>query len=96
MEKRKRRGASGVCEIECRFTKCLRRAALCDHEVGAFPPASNHIPSRTKTVSGSQWKTYLDKRSNLDKPDSLLKAFVRPSADLQAKKLIGIYVWLAK
>jgi hypothetical protein len=53
-------------------------------EVGEIPPASNHIPSRTKCVSVDQWRTYADMRSNLEKPDSKLKAFVRGSEWLQA------------
>jgi hypothetical protein len=49
-------------------------------EVGRVPPCSNHIPNRTKCVSGEQWKTYLQKRSNLDKPDSC-PGSERPSSE---------------
>jgi AAA domain len=60
-------------------------------EVGAVPPASNHIPSRTMCVSVEQWRTYMDLRSNLENPDSKLKAFVRGSERLQSEKIVGIW-----
>jgi AAA domain len=68
-------------------------------EVGAIPPASNHIPAGQKAVRVDQWRTYADMRSALDKPDSKLKAFVRGSECLQARKIVGIwgdYAWLIK
>jgi hypothetical protein len=48
-------------------------------EVGAIPPASNHIPPDIKCVTLKQWRTYFYQRSSLagepDKPDSRLKGF---------------------
>jgi hypothetical protein len=46
-------------------------------EVGAIPPASNHIPANTKCVTIQQWREYSYMRSGADKPDTKLKAFVR-------------------
>lgn len=46
-------------------------------EVGAVPPASNHIPHNVKCVTLKQWHDYFDKRTVLDKADSRDKAFSR-------------------
>jgi hypothetical protein len=67
-------------------------------EAGETAPVSNHIPAGVKTVTLTQWREYFDRRTNLDKPDSRLKAFERGSEGLQAEKVIaiwGIYAWLA-
>jgi hypothetical protein len=67
-------------------------------EVGAVPPASNHIPGGVKTVTLTQWRTYFDNRTNLARPDSRLKAFEAGSEKLQSQKVIAIldiYAWLA-
>jgi AAA domain len=68
-------------------------------EIGQIPPANSYVPSRTKCVSGEQWKNYMDSRSTLLNPDSKLKAFVRGSARLKKEKLVGVfraYVWETK
>jgi hypothetical protein len=65
-------------------------------EVGAIPPASNHIPAGQKCVSGDQWRNYAYSRSGLDNPDSKQKAFVRGCEHLTARKIVAIwkgYVW---
>lgn len=66
-------------------------------EVGANPPASNHVPAGVKTVTLTQWRTYFDNRTNLDNPDSRKKAFERGSAELQSRDSVGIwqaYAWV--
>jgi len=68
-------------------------------EAGAIPPASNHIPPRTKCVSVSQWREYAYQRSVQDKTDTKLKNFVRGCEKLQAAKIVGVfgaYVWETK
>ena len=69
-------------------------------EVGALPPASNHIPANTKCITVQQWREYSRMRSGADKPDTKLKAFVRGceylSADGNEKivAILGAYAWL--
>jgi hypothetical protein len=68
-------------------------------EVGAIPPASNHIPAGQKCVSVSQWREYAYARSGHALPDSKLKDFVRGCDKLHAEVNVGIfgaYAWLAK
>jgi len=65
-------------------------------EVGAVPPASNHIPGGQKCVSLDQWRTYAYLRSDLDLKDSKKKELSRGIAILRARKLVGIweaYAW---
>jgi hypothetical protein len=69
-------------------------------EVGAIPPACNHIPANTKCVTVQQWREYSYMRSAADKPDTKLKNFVRGceylSADGDGKivAIWGAYAWL--
>jgi AAA domain len=60
-------------------------------EVGAAPPASNHIPGGQKCVSLDQWRTYAFLRSDLELKDSKKKELSRGIAILRARKLIGIW-----
>jgi AAA domain/CHC2 zinc finger len=67
-------------------------------EVGAIPPASNHIPPNVKCVTVKQWRSYFDQRTTLDKLDSREKAFSRGSEKLQSEKMVsiwGVYAWRA-
>ena len=69
-------------------------------EVGAIPPACNHIPANTKCVTVQQWREYSYMQSGADKPDTKLKEFVRGceylSADGSGKivAILGAYAWL--
>lgn len=68
-------------------------------EAGEMPPASNHIPSNTRTTSMETWRRYAYAGSitESDKPDAKQKAFVRAAKDLQRANLIGKwgeYVWI--
>jgi hypothetical protein len=69
-------------------------------QVGAIPPASNHIPANVKCVTVQQWREYSYMRSGADKPDTKLKAFVRGCDYLSADdggKIVaiwGAYAWL--
>jgi hypothetical protein len=70
-------------------------------ETGSIPPASNHIPPKTRTITMSGWRAYAYQGSitESDNPDSRQKAFVRAAKDLQEAKLIGKwgdYVWLTE
>jgi len=70
-------------------------------EAGAVPPASNHIPPDTRTISLETWRTYAYQGSitESDNPDSRQKAFVRAAKQLKAADLIGVWndqVWLAE
>jgi AAA domain len=69
-------------------------------EIGAIPPACNHIPANTKCVTVQQWREYSYMRSAADKTDTKLKSFVRGceclSADGDGKivAIWGAYAWL--
>ncbi len=68
-------------------------------EAGSVPPASNHIPPNTRTVSVETWRTYAYQGTitESDKPDTRQKAFVRAVKDLQAANLVGVwgeYAWI--
>jgi hypothetical protein len=68
-------------------------------EIGAIPPASNHIPPGLKCVTVKQWKDYFERRTGGDigdKDSSERKAFFRAKGKLLGEKLIGFwgaYVW---
>jgi diadenosine tetraphosphate (Ap4A) HIT family hydrolase len=69
------------------------------NEAGSVPPASNHIPPNTRTISIEQWRTFAYQATitESDKPDSQRKAFVRAVNGLLEANLIGIwgdYVWI--
>jgi AAA domain len=89
-ERRPVRGAKAIA------LEILRKAI---DEAGSMPPASNHIPTNTRTISIDTWRTYAYQGSitESDEPDSKRKAFVRAVKDLQAANLVGIwgeYAWL--
>jgi hypothetical protein len=68
-------------------------------EMGAVPPASNHIPSATKAVTFEQWRKYAYQRgvSSSDEPRARQRAFERTTTALTAAKVIGVwepYVWI--
>jgi hypothetical protein len=68
-------------------------------EAGSVPPASNHIPPNTRTISIETWRTYAYQGTitESDKPDTRQKAFVRAVKNLQAANLVGVwgeYAWI--
>lgn len=68
-------------------------------ELGAVPPASNHIPLNAKAVTLDQWRDYAYRRgiSTSDKPRARQAAFERAGRDLKDANAIGIWephVWL--
>jgi hypothetical protein len=72
-------------------------------ELGEVPPASNHIPAKTKTVTFDQWRTYAYKRGiSSGEQRAKEKAFERASERLLGddnNKLVaawGQYVWLTR
>lgn len=75
----------------------LLRTAI--DEAGSVPPASNHIPPNTRTISVETWRTYAYQGTitESDKPDTRQKAFVRAVKELQAANLVGVwgeYAWI--
>jgi AAA domain len=69
-------------------------------ECGEVPPASSHIPPRTRTTTLVRWRQYCEAKTiaETDEPDSKRKAFVRASKKLQGLKIIGVWndrVWVA-
>lgn len=68
-------------------------------EAATIPPASNHIPSNTRTVSIETWRRYAYQGSitESDNPDAKQKAFVRAANALHRVGLIGKWgdqVWI--
>lgn len=68
-------------------------------ELGAEPPASNHIPAASKTVTRDQWRDYAYRRgiSTSDKESAPRMAFARASECLLAARRVGIWdqhVWI--
>ena len=69
-------------------------------DFGTLPPASNHIPSNTRTTTRTRWRECCDAKTitDSDNPDSKRKAFVRAAEKLQELNLIGVWqdqVWAA-
>jgi hypothetical protein len=62
-------------------------------ELGAVPPASNHIPGGAKAVTRAQWRDYAYRRgiSASDKADASRIAFARAAECLLAAKRVGIW-----
>lgn len=62
-------------------------------ELGAVPPASNHIPLATKAATIDQWRDYAYRRgiSPSDKPRARQAAFQRAVQSLCAAGLVGIW-----
>ncbi|WP_457583154.1 AAA family ATPase [Ensifer canadensis] len=69
-------------------------------EVGSVPPASNHVPDNTKTVTMQQWRDYAYRRgvSSSDEPRARQVAFQRAVDTLKSRTIVAIWephVWLA-
>jgi hypothetical protein len=69
-------------------------------EMGAVPPASNHIPPRTKAVTIEQWRIYAYRLgiSSSNEPRARQKAFNSATTALLAANAIGVWephVWIA-
>jgi AAA domain len=60
-------------------------------EVGEIPPASNHIPAKTKCITIKQWRDYFYIRSTQDKQDTKRRAFDRGSDIVIAEKKAGAW-----
>jgi hypothetical protein len=72
-------------------------AALADE--GEIPPAGNHVPPQTRTVSPDKWREYFYKMSALDKEDSKHKAFKRGEEKLTALGRVAVwepYAWIVR
>jgi hypothetical protein len=68
-------------------------------ECGFIPPASNHVPNGTQTVTVEQWRDYSYRWGISDSPleNSKLKAFGRAHEALVAAQRVGAWyphVWL--
>ena len=77
-------------------------AALRDamDDLGAVPPASNHIPQNTKTVTIEQWRDYAYRRgiSTSDEYNARRIAFKRSTEHLIGEKVVAVWtemVWIA-
>ena len=69
-------------------------------ELGAVPPASNHIPPNVKTVTVDQWRDYAYRSgvSGSDKPRARQAAFQRAHSALVTERKVAMWephVWLA-
>jgi hypothetical protein len=68
-------------------------------EIGAEPPASNHIPPRIRAVTTAQWRDYCYRRGiSSGEPRAQQKAFNRAGECLRASGKIGTwepFVWPA-
>jgi hypothetical protein len=90
----RQRAATGAAKVALNL---LHKAIA---EAGEMPPASNHIPTNTRTCRTSVWRSYCyaGTVAESDNPDTKQKAFVRASKQLQALGLIGVWndnVWVA-
>jgi hypothetical protein len=97
-EVKAKKGKPAAAKLTSRAINALDALRYALDEAGAIPPASNHIPGGVKAVTLTQWRTYFDRRTNLDKPDSRLKAFDAGCEKLLAEKVVviwDIYTWLA-
>ncbi len=70
------------------------------HDVGQVPPASNHIPNNTRTVTLDQWREYCRRRglAENDDPETFRKAFRRAKDSLLERRLVSIWtnqVWFS-
>ena len=68
-------------------------------EVGAIPPASNHIPVATKAVTIEQWRSYAYRLgiSSSTEPRARRLAFERATIALTAARFVGVWephVWI--
>jgi hypothetical protein len=69
-------------------------------ECGEVPPASSHIPPKTRTIPVVRWRQYCEAKmiAETDDPDNKRRAFVRLSKKLQELKIIGVWndlAWIA-
>jgi hypothetical protein len=76
--------------------------ALCEAllDFGIVPPANNHIPRQTRTISVVRWREVFEAKTvvSSEKPDTKRKAFVRAVERLQDLAIIGVWddqVWVA-
>jgi len=71
----------------------LRALSEAVEEAGSIPPASNHIPAKTTTVSIDQWRTYAYRRgiSTSDEPRARQQAFKRATEYLIGEKHVGAW-----
>jgi len=62
-------------------------------EAGTAPPASNHIPAGTKTVTVERWRTYTYRRgiSTSEEPRARQQAFKRATEHLISERHVGIW-----
>jgi hypothetical protein len=62
-------------------------------ELGTVPPASNHIPQNTKTVTVDQWRDYAERRSvsGSDKYAARRQAFRRSTEHLISAKIVAVW-----
>src|SRR5262249_45348846 len=62
-------------------------------EAGIAPPASNHIPAGTKTVTVERWRTYTYRRgiSTSEEPRARQLAFKRATEHLISERHVGIW-----
>jgi hypothetical protein len=92
-------GAKASRKLPVSATNALSALRYALDEVGAIPPACNHIPAGQKCVSLSQWREYSYSRSGQALQDSKKKDFVRGCERLQAEKtvaILGPYAWVTK
>ncbi|EGP07532.1 hypothetical protein CSIRO_2771 [Bradyrhizobiaceae bacterium SG-6C] len=78
---------------------CLRVLRDTIADVGTIPPANDHIPSGTRTISEKTWRSncYAGMTTDDTTQTSRQRAFVRASNKLQSANLIGKWedhVWL--
>jgi hypothetical protein len=69
-------------------------------QVGAVPPASNHIPSNTRVVTFAQWRDYCYRKgiSTSDEPRALRAAFQRATENLIGDGFVAAWneqAWVA-
>lgn len=67
-------------------------------EVGAVPPASNHVPQNVKVVTVGQWRDYAYRMgiSASDEPRARQTAFKRATEHLISERQVGFWsdhVW---
>jgi len=75
--------------------KALRALRKAIDEMGKVPPASNHIPQNTKTVTVEQWQTYAIKMgiSPTDTDDAKRVAFKRSYERLTGGEVPVAVIW---
>src|SRR5262249_53264195 len=71
----------------------LRAVSEAVEEAGSIPPACNHIPAKTRTVSIDQWRAYAYRRgvSTSTEPRARQQAFKRATEYLISEGHVGIW-----